>query len=227
MKTKLHRDFLIHFFTKFVSLIFFFKKLGLQPSRDTPYEKGVFKLEIEVGERYPNEPPKIKFLTPIYHPNIDDAGRICINTLKNPPHGVFSPGMTLGSLLTSIQILLSNPNPNDPLMEEICAEYKSNYSLFLEKARKMTEKYAVDKNNVTLNEKAKRENNQLEQVKEAEKVELEKVEEKKEESVKRKLEESKKEEEQSESQSEQADQEESDSEEYANRLIKVQKVDKK
>jgi ubiquitin-conjugating enzyme E2 T len=59
---------------------------------NTPYEKGIFKLEIIVGERYPNEPPQITFITKVYHPNIDDKGRICLNILKNPPQGVYSPG---------------------------------------------------------------------------------------------------------------------------------------
>ncbi|XP_062954793.1 ubiquitin-conjugating enzyme E2 T-like [Cynocephalus volans] len=52
---------------------------------NTPYEKGMFKLEVIIPERYPFEPPQIRFLTPKYHPNIDSAGRICPDVLKLPP----------------------------------------------------------------------------------------------------------------------------------------------
>ena len=59
--------------------------------RDTPYEGGTFLLEVIVPDRYPFEPPKIRFLTPVYHPNIDSGGRICLDTLKMPPRGSWLP----------------------------------------------------------------------------------------------------------------------------------------
>lgn len=92
--------------------------------------------------RYPFEPPKIRFLTPIYHPNIDSAGRICLDVLKLPPKGAWRPSLNISTLLTSIQLLMAEPNPDDPLMADISSEYKYNKQLFLLNAREWTEKYA-------------------------------------------------------------------------------------
>uniref|UniRef100_A0A5K1UGT3 Ubiquitin-conjugating enzyme E2 T n=2 Tax=Macaca TaxID=9539 RepID=A0A5K1UGT3_MACMU len=124
---------------------------------NTPYEKGVFKLEVIIPERYPFEPPQIRFLTPIYHPNIDSAGRICLDVLKLPPKGAWRPSLNIATVLTSIQLLMSEPNPDDPLMADIVnipiflcnsSEFKYNKPVFLKNARQWTEKHARQKQKV-------------------------------------------------------------------------------
>ncbi|GLJ29654.1 hypothetical protein SUGI_0584750 [Cryptomeria japonica] len=109
----------------------------------TVYAKGVFKLEIQVPERYPFEPPNVRFVTPIYHPNIDSGGRICLDILNLPPKGAWRPSLNIATVLASIGLLLSEPNPDDGLMCDISAEYKHNRSTFDQKARSWTQKYAV------------------------------------------------------------------------------------
>ncbi len=91
----------------------------IQGPDDSPYAHGHFMLSIVVPDRYPFEPPKVRFVTPIYHPNIDSAGRICLDTLKMPPKGSWTPSLNLSTVLTTIQALMCAPNPDDALMHEI------------------------------------------------------------------------------------------------------------
>ncbi|KAH3885566.1 ubiquitin-conjugating enzyme E2 T-like [Dreissena polymorpha] len=112
---------------------------------DTPYAGGVFKLEIQIPDRYPFEPPKVRFVTPIYHPNIDTAGRICLDTLKMPPKGAWKPILNISTVLTSIQLLMAEPNPEDPLMTDISNEFTHNRSLYVQTAREWTNRHAKQK----------------------------------------------------------------------------------
>ncbi|XP_069797798.1 ubiquitin-conjugating enzyme E2 T isoform X2 [Narcine bancroftii] len=112
---------------------------------NSPYEGGIFDLDIILPERYPFEPPKIRFLTPIYHPNIDTAGRICLDILKLPPKGAWRPSLNLSTVLTSIHLLMSEPNPDDPLMADISSEFKYNRQTFLENAKRWTLKHATQR----------------------------------------------------------------------------------
>ncbi|KAH3732950.1 ubiquitin-conjugating enzyme E2 T [Pelomyxa schiedti] len=113
--------------------------------RESPYEGGTWMVELCVPDRYPIEPPKARFLTKIYHPNIDPEGRICLDLLHSGAKGAWKPSLTLTIILASIRQLLAEPNPDDPLVVEISEEYKYNRVLFDEHAREWTQKYAVPK----------------------------------------------------------------------------------
>eukprot|EP00871_Galdieria_phlegrea_P001448 jgi/Galph1/2303/GphlegSOOS_G1024.1 len=109
---------------------------------ESPYEGGYFRLSIQLPHRYPLEPPQVRFITPVYHPNIDSSGRICFDALNLPPKGAWRPSLNLATLLASIRLLLIEANPDDALMAEIAEEYRKNYSLFVQKAKENTQKHA-------------------------------------------------------------------------------------
>lgn len=84
------------------------------------------------------EPPKVRFLTKIYHPNIDKLGRICLDILKKK----WSPALQIRTLLLSIQALLSAPNPDDPLANDVAEHWKKDESGAIKTAKEWTLKYA-------------------------------------------------------------------------------------
>lgn len=98
------------------------------------YQGAIFKLKIKIPENYPFKPPKIKFITPIYHPNINKFGDICLDTITTN----WSPIMSIGKVLLSICSLLTDPNPDDPLEVEIAELYKNDREAYNRKARLFT-----------------------------------------------------------------------------------------
>lgn len=105
----------------------------------SPYEGGLFRLELFCQSAYPMEPPKIRFLTKLYHPNIDRVGRICLNILKETG---WSPALQISAVLLSVQQLLGDPNLEDPLDTTICDHFKSDRAGAVAKAKQMTREFA-------------------------------------------------------------------------------------
>jgi len=95
-----------------------------------------------VPQRYPFEPPKVCFVTPIYHPNIDSAGRICLDILNMPPKGAWKPSLNVSTVLTSIRLLMSHPNPDDGLMVDITQQYVTDRPQFERIATERTRQHA-------------------------------------------------------------------------------------
>lgn len=84
----------------------------------------------------------IKFATKIYHPNVDDDGSICLQVLKTEQ---WKPATKLGSVLANLVLLLSEPNPDDPLRSNIANEFKTDNDLYVKNAVDWCKKYAEKK----------------------------------------------------------------------------------
>ncbi|KAK3781492.1 hypothetical protein RRG08_054832 [Elysia crispata] len=105
---------------------------------DSPYHGGVFFLTITFPSDYPFKPPKVTFSTKIYHPNINSQGGICLDILKNQ----WSPALTISKVLLSICSLLTDPNPDDPLVPDIARTFKTDRNEYNRLAKEWTTKYA-------------------------------------------------------------------------------------
>jgi len=105
----------------------------------TPYEGGLYKLSIEIPDTYPFNPPKVKFCTKIWHPNISSVtGAICLDILKDN----WAAALTLRTVLLSLQALLSSPEPDDPQDAVVAGQYKREKEVFMKTARYWAQKYA-------------------------------------------------------------------------------------
>ncbi|CAB4035719.1 ubiquitin-conjugating enzyme E2 C [Paramuricea clavata] len=106
-------------------------KATITGAEGTAYEGLEYKLEIEFPDRYPFAAPKVKFLTPCYHPNVDNLGTICLDILKDK----WSALMDVRTVLLSIHLLLSEPNNKDPLNAEAAQMWqnKTEYAAMVQR----------------------------------------------------------------------------------------------
>ncbi|KAJ1639592.1 ubiquitin-conjugating enzyme E2 [Pavlovales sp. CCMP2436] len=85
----------------------------LQGPPGTPYEGGRFELKIVCTSTYPLTPPKVHFVTKVFHPNVlFKTGEICLDILKED---AWTPAWTLQSVCRAVTALLSSPEADSPL----------------------------------------------------------------------------------------------------------------
>lgn len=104
----------------------------------SPYQTGVFFLDIHFPADYPFKPPKVTFRTRIYHCNINSNGQICLDILKDQ----WSPALTVSKVLLSVCSLLTDPNPADPLVGSIAQQLLTDKEQHNKTASEWTRRYA-------------------------------------------------------------------------------------
>ena len=109
--------------------------------KDSLYKGGMFYLELKFPKDYPNNPPQINFLSPIFHPNVcpykNSLGLVCHNFIKN-----WNPSYTVGFIFTKLYALFYQVNPESAFDKEIANEYLFNRPLYESKVIFFTKKYA-------------------------------------------------------------------------------------
>ncbi|TPX48304.1 hypothetical protein SeMB42_g02663 [Synchytrium endobioticum] len=102
---------------------------------ETPFEDGTFKLILQFDESYPTKPPHVKFISRMCHPNVYANGDLCLDILQNR----WSPTYDVAAILTSIQSLLHDPNPNSPANAEAAKLFQENRKEYNRRVRDTVE----------------------------------------------------------------------------------------
>ena len=104
---------------------------------DSLYENYIFSLDMRLPANYPSSAPKVTFITPIQHININKEGDICLNILKDE----WKPSQCINTVLISIIELLGSPNVDDPFNSDLAALYRTNNKKYITTIKKHCDKH--------------------------------------------------------------------------------------
>lgn len=130
-------------------------KVSMIGPRGTPYENGVFTINIVFPQNYPKEGAEFRFVNKIYHLNVDwrerdehgnpGNGHICLSSLnewKSTGRVKDKPGFCVKQALFDIFCLFYNQGVDSPYDNAIAEQYKNNKAEFNRIAKDWTQKYA-------------------------------------------------------------------------------------
>jgi ubiquitin-conjugating enzyme E2 R len=120
---------------------------------DSAFNGGYFRAELTFSDDYPYQPPKFRFLLPIYHPNIYQDGQVCISILHKPGEDLmsgedaserWSPLQGAESVLRSVMVLLDDPEINSPANVDAGVMYRDRRNVYLQRAKETVEQSKKD-----------------------------------------------------------------------------------
>ncbi|GAM89933.1 hypothetical protein ANO11243_079730 [Dothideomycetidae sp. 11243] len=125
--------------------VFEWEVMLMIPDDAKPYGGGVFRTRLSFPPEYPHRPPKMKFVTRMWHPNIYETGEVCISILHPPEEDRYgyesaserwSPVQTPETILLSVISMLSDPNDESPANVEAGKMWRDHPDEFRKRARK-------------------------------------------------------------------------------------------
>ncbi|XP_042382923.1 ubiquitin-conjugating enzyme E2 2-like isoform X2 [Zingiber officinale] len=99
---------------------------------ETPWEGGVFGLRLTFGDSYPAKPPRVRFTSEVFHPNVYIDGTLCIDIIQD----AWSPCHNVCTILMSIQSLLTDPNPASPANPEAAQLFQHDNQAYNKRVRR-------------------------------------------------------------------------------------------
>ena len=86
---------------------------------ESPWEGGIYTLRLQFPDQYPDKPPRVRFITEMFHPNIFADGSLCLDIIQDK----WKPIYTVASILSSVQSLLCDPNTDSPANQEVRGDF--------------------------------------------------------------------------------------------------------
>ena len=120
-------------------------EFAIPGKKATPWEGGLYKGHMIFKEDFPSTQPKVKFVPPLFHPNVYPSGTVCLSLLDEDKD--WRPAITIKQLLVGIQDLLNDPNINDPAQAEAYTSFCQNKADYEKRVKAQARAFSADRMN--------------------------------------------------------------------------------